>query len=289
MQQDIATTTAFTSRQDLPIALIIGAGGMGMAIAHTLGRTHRIILASLETEELRNGLEDLATPGIIATTVRCDLSDGNSVAELGDTIQKLGAINALVHVAAVTPDAADWRTIIDVNLAGAARIENRIRPLMAHYGAAVFIASGGGHRPPPSKPLVGILDDPLSDSLLENLERACGGEMDPMESYALSKWAMIRMVKRRAASWGERRCRILSMSPGIIDTPMGRAADHSVAGGVKADMRPQIPLQRDGTMVDIANAVKFLISPQAAYITGTDLLIDGGLSAALRFAETGER
>ncbi len=75
----------------------------------------------------------------------------------------------------------------------------------------------------------------------------------------------------------------LTISPGIIDTEMGAAADAHTSGETKAAMRGKIPLGRDGTMAEISDAVEFPASPRARYITGTDLLIDGGLIAGLLF------
>ena len=88
------------------------------------------------------------------------------------------------------------------------------------------------------------------------------------------------MCRRRAAAWGARGARIVSLSPGLIATPMG--ALEFAAQPAKRALLPLTPLQREGTMVEIADAVDFLVSDRASFITGTDLLVDGGIHAALR-------
>jgi len=153
---------AFSSRRDLPIALVVGAGGMSMAIAQRLGQGHRVIVASLRLDELEQAQERLHELGVVSTTLACDITDRGSVGRLGETLSGLGLVQTLAHVAALSPSAGDWRSVLNVNLLGAARIEQALHPLMASGGAAVFISSLAAHGPvEPS--LLEILDAPLAD------------------------------------------------------------------------------------------------------------------------------
>ena len=274
---------AFASRPDLPIALVVGAGGMSMAIAQRLGQAHRILLASLQAEELEQGRQRLHELGVIASTLVCDITDATSVHALGAAVARIGAVATLVHVAALSPTAGDWRRVMSVNLIGAARIEQTLFPLMAAGGAAIFISSLAAHAPEPNADVLAVLDQPLAEDCLSRFEAVVSQPVSAGLGYSLSKLALNRMVRRRASAWGRRGARILSVSPGLIDTVMGAVEDAHANKETKAAMRSKLPLGRDGSMADIADAVEFLASRRASYITGTDLLVDGGLVAAMRF------
>lgn len=276
---------AFDSRADLPIALVVGAGGMSMAIAQRLGQHHRIILASLRPEELERGQERLHELGVVSTAIVCDICDATAVQKLGGTVAATGPVQTLVHVAALSPAMGDWRRILAVNLIGAVRIEHTLHPLMTSGGVAIFISSLAAHAPEPGTDVLAILDAPLGDDFFVRLEAAISGPQSAGLAYTLSKLALNRMVRQRAAAWGRRGTRILSLSPGLIDTVMGAVEDSRSRH--KAAMRGHLPLGRDGSMADIADAVEFLASRRASYITGTDLLVDGGLAAAMRFPDEG--
>jgi NAD(P)-dependent dehydrogenase (short-subunit alcohol dehydrogenase family) len=270
----------FSHRPDLPIAVVIGAGGLSMAIAQRLGQDHRIVLVSIRAAELELGQARLHELGVISTTFTCDITQSGSVDQLGAFVSGLGDIATLAHVAALSPAAGDWRAILSVNLIGAALVERQMHPRMrSPHGAAVFISSLAAHGPEPDSQVITILDDPLAPDLLakiEQLEKAVTAGW----AYSLSKLGLNRLVQRRAAAWGERGARIVSISPGLIDTPMGALEDQRSSSDSKARLRGRRPLKRDGSMADIADAVEFLTSARASYITGTDLLVDGGLSSA---------
>lgn len=267
----------FTHRPDLPIAVVIGAGGLSMAIAQRLGQNHRIVLVSVSPAELDLGQARLHELGVVSTQFTCDITESASVDRLGVFVSGLGNVATLAHVAALSPVAGDWRAILSVNLIGAALVERQIHPRMRPQGAAVFISSLAAHGPEPDAQVAAVLDDPLSPDLLakiEPLEKA----ITAGRAYSLSKVGLNRLVRRRAAAWGERGARIVSISPGLIDTPMGALEDQR--SDSKARLRSRRPLKRDGSMADIADAVEFLTSARASYITGADLLVDGGLSSS---------
>lgn len=125
-----------------------------------------------------------------------------------------------------------------------------------------------------------ILDAPLEPGFLDAIEAAVGEPVNSQLAYQLSKSSLNRMVQRRAGAWGVRGLRINSLSPGLIATPMG--ALEFERQPMKYDLLAATPITREGTMVEIADGVEFLTSSRASFITGIDLLIDGGVTAALR-------
>jgi len=271
---------AFDSRPDLPVALVVGAGGMGMAVAQRLGQDHRVVLANLSRVDLETGQARLHELGVVSMAVELDVADEGSVAALAGQLAALGAVQSLAHVVGLSPSMAGGAAILAVNLTGAALVERAVGPLMARGGAAVFISSMAAHFANPPAEVLAVLDTPLEADLHGRLAAALGHPPSPQEAYPLSKLGVNRMVRARAFDWGGRGARIVSISPGLIDTPMGAMESDGSAG--RTAMRAHLPLPRDGTMADIADALAFLVSPRASYISGTDLLVDGGMVGALR-------
>ena len=231
--------------------VIGGASGIGAAVAAVLpGET---IVAD------RNGGD-----------VRCDLSDGPSLVALAEMVERL---DALVVTAGVSPVMADARTIFDVDLAGTARVLRAFDSRVAEGSVAVCVASMAGH-----------LGGPWPDSTIEQLDAPlsspdAGLTDDPGFAYLLAKLGVLRLVRRTAAEWGSRGARILSVSPGVIDTPMGRLEVDGTGGA--AELAAGSALGRLGKPEEVAAVIAFLCSAQASYMTGTDILVDGGAVAAL--------
>jgi len=118
--------------------------------------------------------------------------------------------------------------------------------------------------------------------LVERVEVALGGSLGSTQAYQLTKAALNRLCVRRAGQWGRRGLRIVSLSPGLIATPMGA---REFQNPQKLELFRQTPLGREGTMVEICDAVEFLLSDRASFISGTDLLVDGGIAAAVKFGD----
>ncbi|PBC56398.1 SDR family oxidoreductase [Rhodococcus sp. ACPA1] len=274
--------TGVSERPDLPIALVIGGGGMGMSTARRLGQSHRIVLASLSAD--KNPIREavLREDGIDVTATQCDITDPESVTELGKFVAEQGRLRTLAHVAALSPSVGDWHTLLTVNLIGATHIERMCLELATQSTAAIFVSSLAAHRSdPPTDEIVSVLDDPLAPDFFDRLE-ALVPEKQPVQAYRLSKFAINRMCRRRATAWGAKRARIVSMSPGLIATPMGAREFSGQSGKLKLDLLRNTPLEREGTMVETADAIEFLASDRASFITGTDLLVDGGTLSAVR-------
>ena len=128
-----------------------------------------------------------------------------------------------------------------------------------------------------------MLDAPLDDHILTRLRQAAGEMIeDSGAAYGVAKRGVQRLVQRAAVDWGIRGGRINSVSPGMIDTPMGR--QEFEAQPMMQVMLDMTPLAREGTADELADAVAYLLSDAASFVTGTDLLVDGGVVAALRTA-----
>ena len=276
--------TGTNERFGLPIALVIGGGGMGMSTARRLGQTHRVVLASLSDGKTAEREAALRADGIDAVAVRLDVTDPDAVAEVAAFVAARGPLRTLAHVAGLSPSMGDWHQVFSVNLIGTALMERACLELAGQGTAAVFVSSSAGHlAEPPAPDIVAVLDDPLRPGFFDRLNEVIAKEeQTPLQAYRLSKWALNRMCRRRVGAWGAKGARIVSISPGLIATPMGAKELGGPAGAVKRERMAKLPLPREGTMVETADAIEFLASDKASYITGTDLLVDGGIVAATK-------
>lgn len=264
---------------DSPVAVVIGAGGMGTAVAKRLGQHSKLVVADLNQEKLDSIREELTDSGYAITTVQCDVTDRLSVMALAEVIKKQGGFRTLAHVAGLSPSMADGKTIMAVNLMGTALVAEILLPLAKKNTAAIFVSSLAGHMASPSEEVIKILSKPLIDGFMDRLLTALDEELTPTLSYLLSKNALIKMCQYLSPAWGMAGARIISISPGLIATPMGMLEFENQPQ--KFDLLAKTPLGRQGNMHEIADAIDFLSSDRASFITGTDLLVDGGIHAAL--------
>lgn len=277
---------------DQKLAVITGGcGGMGIGCAREFGKTHDLLLTDISTDRLQQTAEQLRSEGYtIYGTVAGDLADPaqiNSIMSLVDSHRDLGL---LIHTAGVSSGMADWQTILHTNVIATHMLLNAVESRLTMKFACVLVASIAGHLAPADKEVDALLADPPSD-LLEQMEahllRLAGLATDGKSfsysglsgpAYGVSKRATIRAAALRAEAWGKKGARILSLSPGIIWTPMGKyEVEH---GEAASEVLRETPLNRWGTAMDIAQAAAFLCSDKASFITGTDLRIDGGMVPA---------
>lgn len=270
-----------SARPDLSVALVVGGGGMGASVARRLGMRQRLIVADRDSDHLDRLITALRSEGYDARGVVCDVTDPADVAALARVVSATGPLAVLAHVVGLSPSMGDFRTIMAVNLVGARLVHDAILPLAIQGTAAVFVASLAAHVGPIDDALHAIMADPLAPAFLDTLESALGEPATSGLAYRLSKAALVRLCQREVSAWGGRGARIFSLSPGLIATPMG--ALEFERQPMKYDMLAATPLAREGTMLEVAMVLDFLTSRDASFISGIDVLVDGGLLAATRY------
>jgi NAD(P)-dependent dehydrogenase (short-subunit alcohol dehydrogenase family) len=252
---------------------------MGMAIARRLGNSHRVLVADRDAEHLEGQMAAMRAEGHEVRGAICNVVDAASVNRLAMTAREAGPVRALAHVVGLSPSMADAETILKVNTVGPTLIADAFEQNLNPGLAAVFIASLAAHMGQLNNSEAEAFDEPLAPTFVNAVATAHGSAIDPGTAYQLSKTALVRMCRSRAATWGAQGARIVSLSPGLIATPMG--AREFQANPAKHELLSRVPLRREGTMLEIADVVEFLLSDRASYINGVDLLVDGGIHAAL--------
>jgi meso-butanediol dehydrogenase / (S,S)-butanediol dehydrogenase / diacetyl reductase len=262
------------------VTVVIGVGGMGQAIARRIGSGQSLLLADFAEPVLEAAATTLRGEGHAVTSQKVDVGDRASVAALAKVASELGAVTAIAHTAGVSPIQASPEQILRVDLLGVVHVIEEFAPVVEPGGAGVVIASMAGHRmlsqlspeqelalgETPADELLGL---PFVESTLDS----------PRNAYWVAKRGNQLRVQAAASLWGERGARINSISPGMVATPMGQA-EFAGPGGDR--MRTAVETSAAGRLAtpdDIASAAAFLLGPDAGFVTGTDLLVDGGVTA----------
>lgn len=259
-----------------------GAGGMGLAAAKIVGRDHPVVICDVSQDRLDAAGTELADAGVDYTGVASDITDQDSVARLVQTAATIGPVASVIHTAGVSPSMGAADLIMRVNAVGTVNINEAFLPL-AHAGFAIVnVASMAAHMLPETVIPTDSFGYALANQnvFMDKMMSACNAAPDearPGLAYSLSKSFVVWYCKSQAARFGRQSARILSVSPGSIDTEMGRLEEQSGAGA----MVEYAALKRFGTAEEIAEVLAFCASEKAGYLTGVDILCDGGVTASM--------
>jgi NAD(P)-dependent dehydrogenase (short-subunit alcohol dehydrogenase family) len=266
------------------VVVVIGSGSIGQAIARRVAAGKHLVLADLRAETANAAAKVLGDAGFDVSTADVDVSSRASVHALVETAGAFGPITGLIHAAGVSPTQAAPAVILKVDLYGTALVLEEFGNVIARGGAGVVIASQSGHRLPALTPAQDkALAMTPADELLVLPMLQPDQVNDPLHAYQMSKRGNSLRVMAEAVRWGKRGARINTISPGIIITPLAR---DELSGPRGAGYRRMIELSaagRAGTPDEVATVAALLMGADGAFITGSDLLMDGGVTAAYRF------
>ena len=268
------------------VGIATGAGrGMGYECGRLLPSMvdHVILLDRVEESVVAAASELAASSGASVEPFVADVTDSGALARLADRVAEIGTLRAVAHAAGISPSMANWRRIFEVDLIGTALLARALRPLATAGTATVNFASMAAVLRPPEPrdaDLVALMADPLQDGFLGKLREVAGpGIEDSGAAYSLAKRGVRAFTQREAVLVGPRGARVVSLSPGLIDTPQGQ--QEAEGHPVMAEMLKATPLGRLGLAQEVAKVVAFALSDQASFLSGIDLLVDGGLVAAI--------
>jgi len=268
------------------VIVVIGAGSIGQAIARRVSAGKHVVLADLRVENAEAAAELMRDAGFDVTTAATDVSSRESVHALVEIAAALGHITGLIHAAGVSPSQASPATILSVDLYGTALVLEEFGNVIAHGGAGVVIASQSGHRLGPLREdQNAALATTPADDLLKLPMLQPEQVTDPLNAYQLAKRGNSLRVMAEAVRWGERGARINTISPGIIFTPLARDELTGPRGEGYRRMIGVCPAGRGGTPDEVGTVGALLMGPDGAFITGSDFLMDGGVTASYFYGE----
>jgi NAD(P)-dependent dehydrogenase (short-subunit alcohol dehydrogenase family) len=255
----------------MSVVVVTGAAaGMGAAcVDRLLGTADHLVAVDLREPEIDG-----------AVGVACDVSDPAAVGALADRVRELGPFRSLVHAAGISPTMADPRRVFEVDLVGTQLLLDAFEPLVVAGSSAVCFASSAAYQVllmGPDPDLDAFVDDPMVPGFLDQVAARFD---DSGLAYAWAKRGVIRAGAKASVAWGPRGGRVVSLSPGLIDTGMGR--QEFEAQPMMQVMLDNTPVGRLGRPDEIAELVGFLVSDHASFISGIDVLIDGGGLEGLR-------
>lgn len=268
------------------VIVVIGAGLIGQAIARRVGAGKHIVLADLRQENADTAAKILSDAGFDVSTTKVDVSSRASVQVLVKTATSFGEISGVIHAAGVSPSQASPETILKVDLYGTALVLEEFGNVIAHGGAGVVIASMSGHRLPAlsAEQNAALAKTPVEE-LLKLPMLQPDQVKDSLHAYQVSKRGNSLRVMAEAVRWGKRGARVNTISPGIIITPL---AKDELTGPRGAGYRRMMELSaagRAGTPDEVGNVGALLMGADGSFITGSDFLMDGGVTAAYWFGE----
>jgi len=272
------------------VIVVIGAGQIGQAIARRVGVGKHVLLADVRAENAAVAADVLGNAGYDVSVATVDVSSRTDVRALVETATDIGPITGLIHAAGVSPSQAPPATILKVDLYGTALVLEEFGTAIAAGGAGVVIASQSGHRLPPLtvEQNKALATTPAEELL--NLPFLQSDQVtDSLHAYQLSKRGNSLRVMAEAVRWGKRGARLNTISPGIIMTPLAKDELTGPRGEGYLRMIEESVARRAGTADEVGTVGALLMGPDGSFITGSDFLMDGGVTATYWYGELGPR
>lgn len=268
------------------VVVVIGAGSIGQAIARRVSAGKHVLLADLKKDNADAAAKVLLDAGFEVTTAVVDVSSRASVHALVETATAIGNVTGLIQAAGVSPSQAAPTTILHVDLYGTALILEEFGNVIAEGGAGVVIASQSGHRLPAltAEQNTALATTPVEDLLALSMLQP-DQVKDSLHAYQLAKRGNSLRVMAEAVRWGKRGARINTISPGIIFTPLARDELSGPRGDGYRRMIDLSPAKRGGTPDEVGTVGALLMGADGAFITGSDFLMDGGVTASYYYGE----
>ncbi|MEU9895030.1 SDR family oxidoreductase [Streptomyces phaeochromogenes] len=268
------------------VVVVIGPGSIGLAIARRVGAGRTLLLAAHDEKASQAAAEQLGGEGYEVAVQTTDISDLAQVEALAATAAGMGAVTQVIQAAGVSPTQASIERLLHVDLLGTAYVLDVFARVIAPGGAGIVIASMAGHR---ESPYPREIEHALATTKTSKLLALPFLQPDrigtSVHAYALSKRANSLRVQTAAAAWGKRGARVNAVSPGVIITPLALDELSGPRREWFENLREVSAAKRFGTSEEVATVAAFLLGREAGFITGADLLMDGGVTAALRTGE----
>lgn len=266
------------------VVVLVGAGSIGQAIARRVGAGKHVVLGDLKLTAAQSAAKIFDDAGFETSAVAVDISSRESILSLVEHAQTFGAVMNVICAAGVSPSQAPVSAILKVDLYGTAVLLEEFGKIIADGGSGVIISSQSGHRLPAlteeqnfqlaTTPTEELLNLPFLVAIT-----------DTLKAYQYSKRCNVLRVMGQATPWGKRGATINSISPGIIITPLAADELKGPRGDGYRKMLKASPAGRAGTPDEVGDLAEFLMSSRGRFISGADILIDGGTTASYHFGD----
>ncbi|MCK1168092.1 SDR family oxidoreductase [Streptococcus uberis] len=267
------------------VVALLGAGSIGLEIVRRVATNRTVLLGDISQTNLDMAKQSLEDSGFTVETMVTDGGDRTAIQALANKARQLGEVVRYIHTAGLSPNQATFDDIIRLDLTGTAIALEIFGKVMAPGGSGLVVSSMAGHM---------FVDTVTSEQRLA-LATTPSDELGQLDfvtedvmggAYAISKLGNILRVQSESLNWAERGARLNSISPGIIITPLARYELQENPDGYQS-LIDNSATKRVGTTAEVATAGAYLLSDEASFITGTDLLIDGGVIAAMKNGRMG--
>ncbi|TDU34311.1 NAD(P)-dependent dehydrogenase (short-subunit alcohol dehydrogenase family) [Gelidibacter sediminis] len=255
------------------IVITGGAGGIGQACARTF-KNQPLIITDYSQDLVDKTVKSLQSEGFDATGISCDITNKEDIKKLTNFVVKAGTLKALVHTAGVSGSAKDLKKVFTIDLVATELLIDAFYELAAKDSVAVLLSSMMAHTVPANRVYDEALKNPQATDSFDIVSQHVNNNADTM--YNFVKRGVQLLMHKNAGKWGEKGARVVTVSPGVIETPMALKASEEHPERMKM-LKEATPLKRNGQPEEIADVVQFLVSDAARFITSTDILVDGGV------------
>lgn len=266
------------------VAVLFGAGSIGQAIVRRVAADKHIVLADYSIDNANRAAQTLEDAGFECTTIKADLGSKEDILKVVEEAVKWGEVKNVINAAGVSPSQASVSEILRVDMYGTSVLLEEFGKVIAEGGSAIIISSQSGHRLPA---LSLEQNEALATSNPEDLLKLdfVMAITDTLKAYQYSKRCNVLKVAFEATRWGKRGATVNSISPGIIITPLANDELHGPRKDGYLKMIEASPAGRAGTPDEVGDLAEFLMSSRGRFISGTDILIDGGTTASYWYGD----
>ncbi len=255
------------------IVITGGAGGIGQACARAF-KNQPIILTDYSQEQVEKAVNKLSKEGFDVSGIACDITSKEDVEKLTKFVDDKGALKALIHTAGVSGTVKDLKKVYTIDLVATELLVDAFHKLAVKDSVAILLSSMMAHAVPANNDYDKALINPQAPDSFDIVSKFVNNDSDMMYNFA--KRGVQLLTHKNADKWGEKGARIVSVSPGVIKTPMALKAAEEHPERMER-IQQATPLKRNGQPEDVADVIYFLASDAARFITSTDILVDGGV------------
>ena len=275
----------FDRNEKKEVIALLGAGSMGTTIVRRIASGKKILLGDISEKALERVSADFERSGYDVETMPVNALHKDSVRAFAKKASELGPIKYFIDTAGASPNQASPEHIVNLDMVGTGYAIDAFGEVMAEGGAGLIISSQAAYMHPiPNEIELQLVNTPTEQLANVPFVKDIAMQNSGLAYMIAKRMNHLQVQHAAATTWRKRRARINTISPGIIVTPLAYDEFNANGDGYQA-MIDASAAQRAATSDEIADAAAFLLGEHARFITGTDLLIDGGVIASIRTGE----